>query len=45
MSTVESQLAEINTHLTYIAKRLDEGNAKFASLEARISQLEQEQTK
>jgi hypothetical protein len=45
MSTVETQLAEINTHLTYIAKRLDEGNAKFASLEARISQLEQEQTK
>ena len=45
MSTVETQLAEINTHLIYIAKRLDEGNAKFAALEARITQLEQEQTK
>lgn len=45
MSSVESQLAEINTHLLYIAKRLDEGNAKFSALEARITQLEQEQTK
>ena len=45
MSTVASQLAEINSHLTYIATRLDEGNAKFQSLEARITQLEQEQTK
>jgi septal ring factor EnvC (AmiA/AmiB activator) len=45
MSTVESQLAEISTHLIYISKRLDEGNAKFQSLETRITQLEQEQTK
>lgn len=45
MSNVESQLAEINTHLVYIAKRLDEGNAKFASLESRITELEKEHTK